>query len=1028
MPYIPEDYYEGEGEVEVGSVPLTLEEMEREERLLGGQAGLDVFGPVVEHVGRAGAGVLQSMSPQGRYALAMQALDAVGGPGSVERVTPEQEAMLEELTAEALGAGVVSGVGRAGRYLSGLADFDDVAAAGLEGVGRAAAEYAPSPSKQAAVRGAYDEAVLPVEPSASAQGSVRSAYDEAMTPEAPKTQPAFRIPADATPRLRQVAGSGRYDVVDKGQDGARHRFEYSVRGTEGFDEVPAGITRDPDTGREWSRPTTSKFDPEMATLEAVTDKWGTSYKVNLKPGWSEDIPTNEALIYRGMSQEEWLRAKETGAIKSSGEYNLGPEQEGLTYFSTDAGSAAYYASSFAPPQFKATPDRPAVVVAIKRRPGVSVKGTAEHEIGLSESVPLDEVVELWEGAPYRVDDGFTEIIRDLHGTRDGSGSAPDIRLGWRRIETQPATQTPAQTGAMESVPVEALESNESFREWIRSQSRGGNKEIIEKLQGELDDIRALQESAPGEILYHGTGRHVADKIESEGFSLSTGRRGGPLGRTKEIQNQAVFLSPKKGVARSYGQNKYGPDDALLTAKVNTQKQLDFTDPSTIPSDLRKKALEVVREYEGPSVARLRQEDIHWLIDQQDFAQALRDRGYDSVRFLESSSTSKSLGLDRRGETVAVLDPAIISLEPKNRGSLAWSREQIIKGRSPAPPTQTPAFRRWFGESKIVDEGGEPVDVYHGTSHDFDAFSPSTIRNRWGSASYFSDNPVDVAKNYARAEGPDLQGRIGIEADYIDLYELDEDEILDAAERILRENPDPEIMDLFIKGDVDGLTQQIEPDLVQEIAKHRVMGDGFRTLKGNIKMENPVYLDPSGKKGTTEFEIEAVWDESGEDIIDEVGSGVELLEAIDTVGRRWDADYAVRDIQQEILGEMEMSGGSITAVELDEVINANMSSIMDPETGEIASGEFIKEVFEELGFDGIVADAYHYFGPRNIGAFVPGMDHVTPGTYHYMTFEPTQFKSHLNVGTYDPKDPRFTRGIIGAAGAEAVRPEEQELME
>ena len=40
---------------------------------------------------------------------------------------------------------------------------------------------------------------------------------------------------------------------------------------------------------------------------------------------------------------------------------------------------------------------------------------------------------------------------------------------------------------------------------------------------------------------------------------------------------------------------------------------------------------------------------------------------------------------------------------------------------PPPPTQTPAFRRWFGESKVVDEKGEPMVVYHGTAADFDEF-------------------------------------------------------------------------------------------------------------------------------------------------------------------------------------------------------------------------------------------------------------------------------------------------------------------
>ena len=43
----------------------------------------------------------------------------------------------------------------------------------------------------------------------------------------------------------------------------------------------------------------------------------------------------------------------------------------------------------------------------------------------------------------------------------------------------------------------------------------------------------------------------------------------------------------------------------------------------------------------------------------------------------------------------------------------------------APAPDTPAFKSWFGDSKVVDENGEPMVVYHGTNADFDAFEPST---------------------------------------------------------------------------------------------------------------------------------------------------------------------------------------------------------------------------------------------------------------------------------------------------------------
>lgn len=43
-------------------------------------------------------------------------------------------------------------------------------------------------------------------------------------------------------------------------------------------------------------------------------------------------------------------------------------------------------------------------------------------------------------------------------------------------------------------------------------------------------------------------------------------------------------------------------------------------------------------------------------------------------------------------------------------------------------TQTAAFRRWFGDSKVVDENGEPRVVYHGTKRDFDTFDMTAEAN------------------------------------------------------------------------------------------------------------------------------------------------------------------------------------------------------------------------------------------------------------------------------------------------------------
>lgn len=44
----------------------------------------------------------------------------------------------------------------------------------------------------------------------------------------------------------------------------------------------------------------------------------------------------------------------------------------------------------------------------------------------------------------------------------------------------------------------------------------------------------------------------------------------------------------------------------------------------------------------------------------------------------------------------------------------------------APPTRSEAFKRWFGDSKVVDENGNPLVVYHGTGAKFEVFDTSRV--------------------------------------------------------------------------------------------------------------------------------------------------------------------------------------------------------------------------------------------------------------------------------------------------------------
>lgn len=70
----------------------------------------------------------------------------------------------------------------------------------------------------------------------------------------------------------------------------------------------------------------------------------------------------------------------------------------------------------------------------------------------------------------------------------------------------------------------------------------------------------------------------------------------------------------------------------------------------------------------------------------------------------------------------------------------------------APDENTNAFKTWFGESKVVEEDGNPLVVYHGTGADIEAFDPakrgsSTREPDARRGFFFSSNP-DIANEYA----------------------------------------------------------------------------------------------------------------------------------------------------------------------------------------------------------------------------------------------------------------------------------------
>ena len=91
---------------------------------------------------------------------------------------------------------------------------------------------------------------------------------------------------------------------------------------------------------------------------------------------------------------------------------------------------------------------------------------------------------------------------------------------------------------------------------------------------------------------------------------------------------------------------------------------------------------------------------------------------------------------------------------KNKGQMALFADSLVQKTN---KTDTPEFKRWFGDSKVVNEDGSPKVLYHGTTNDFNVFKnqdASYIKKLLGKDTnglfFFSDNPK-VSNEYARQQ-------------------------------------------------------------------------------------------------------------------------------------------------------------------------------------------------------------------------------------------------------------------------------------
>lgn len=124
---------------------------------------------------------------------------------------------------------------------------------------------------------------------------------------------------------------------------------------------------------------------------------------------------------------------------------------------------------------------------------------------------------------------------------------------------------------------------------------------------------------------------------------------------------------------------------------------------------------------------------------------------------------------------------------------------------PPAPTDTPEFKRWFSDSKVVDADGKPARVFHGTSADFSEFDAGKAGANFGMDKYgifFADKPNISAHSAAAVAGFKTKGGDNIMPVYL---AIKNPLVVKSAKRVTRAYEDPREIggsELFDRSDKD----------------------------------------------------------------------------------------------------------------------------------------------------------------------------------------------------------------------------------
>lgn len=363
----------------------------------------------------------------------------------------------------------------------------------------------------------------------------------------------------------------------------------------------------------------------------------------------------------------------------------------------------------------------------------------------------------------------------------------------------------------------------------------------------------------------------------------------------------------------------------------------------------------------------------WIIDKLKSIEPDKDKAVRQKQFNEiAKGVSKKVG---HGLPTLKKHYMIPELETKfvSSGKVIDLKKYKKGGEVLAAPEVKDALMKWFGDSKVVDNNGEPKVVYHGTTHKFFTFNreKGSVEGHFGLGYYFTDSKIDAETNYLTS-GADLTNRI----EYL-------------AERLV--------------GDSDS---KLDREKAKKKAARMLAGKTEITLPVFLKLENPIDL----RKNGTRYDALEIEDEEGNYVEDENSLPMKLYSALQSEAYDF-YDIDAQKIWNEISEEIGFDWDGTLAYKVDQAFRRSNGAIsITDDAGNLASGEYIRRVYEEMGFDGVIMDADLEFGSQRVMGKKMVMD---KGTIHYIAFKPEQIKlADGRNKTFDPNNPDIRYKIGG----------------